>query len=112
MINFSQLKTIFMLYFKTSKGRLVIDIFFGANEISPGKDEHGYMLIEPGARRTLWLSERIWNSFFLKATPKDLTENEEDYALFDEVIDAQNEDEQWMADQEWMMSMAIHHRKF
>lgn len=100
-----------MLYFKTKKGRLVIQILVSENDsifmVMPPLEENRLP-----ARYCRFVEEKIWKRLLLIGVPQVLEENETDLANYYRTMDDEQEFEQTLADQEWMMSMAIHHRKF
>ncbi len=103
-----------MLYFKTKKGRLIIQS--ETDMVDPYRNI--CMVVPPSKEGRLpahyhsYVSDRVWKYFEKISSPKFLEENEEDMKNYQEVVDLADEFDQEMADQEWMMSMAVHHRKF
>lgn len=95
-----------MLYFKTKRGRLFIQVEFS-------KDEYVYILVPaykkdrlPAARIRYGISERVWEYFKKITDPQVLNENEEDLRNYEETESLEDEFWQQMADEDWMFAKA------
>lgn len=97
-----------MLYFKTKKERLIIQISIDVNEFI-------YMLICPSGDNRVhgyysFIDEKVWEKIKKTTEPKDLLaeENDADYQLYQEAVEKEDAWQQEMADMDWMLSKAYH----
>lgn len=94
-----------MLYFKTKKGRLVIQLHIDENQ-------YIYMLICPlGDDRVFgyydYTNEKVWEQFKKIAEPDLLEENDADYQMYDQAIEKENASQQEMANLEERYQQAL-----
>ena len=91
-----------MLYFKTRKGRLII-------EISIDENEYVYMLIYSSQDKPMcgyysWVNKKVWEKFRKISEPQILEQSEADYEIYNRAIENENAFQQEMADWDWLMS--------
>ena len=93
-----------MLYFKTKKGRLIIQIQIDVNHyiymlVCPNKDNrvHGYYS---------YVDEKVWEKFRKISEPQILEDNNVDYEIYTQAIENEDNFQQEMSDQDWMMGKA------
>lgn len=98
-----------MLYFKTTKGRLIVQCKIDENS-------NVYWLLTPGGDMSLYqytishVSEVVWKKLERYARPNILENSPDDLAAYETAWKEQDEFEQDMADLDWQMSMAYHYR--
>lgn len=95
-----------MLYFKTKKGRLII-------QVPVDENQYVHMLIcPPGDERVFghydYVNEIVWGKFRKISEPQILEENDVDCEIYYQAIENENASQQEIADFMWVEAKAYH----